>query len=389
MRKRKKISFFILLVFICVTGSFSLSEIALRTIGYLGDSERKATIYHDKYGQVKRDSWILKISIDPSTNQLVDIYNQNISTQKGSDELRTIFIGDSATFGAGVPMFQTFPLVFEKKFREKHPDINLKSLNAGVIGLSPIDEYMLLLNELIKLSPDVVVLGLFMANDINFNLAQSKRLEDFKKFPISGEVFYSLRYRSALFHFCFQKFRSINDKYAIINRLGLSNQSQIPIELRLIDENKLNLASYIEGEAALYYNRESSLVNEAYEYLDKTFKNFRILATKHEFEFVVLLIPTASSIMQEFTMPKWPHALGTVSKKTKKHIKSIDFDFDIPFEKVKQICASHNIICLDAKNDFRRAGIESLLPRDDHPSILGHQILAEKLVEHAHVFFEK
>jgi hypothetical protein len=72
----------------------------------------------------------------------------------------------------------------------------VQAINAGVWGMTNIDEYHLLEDKLLSLQPDIVVIGLFMANDINTNLGHREQVAN------ATSWFDELRTRSALVHVC-------------------------------------------------------------------------------------------------------------------------------------------------------------------------------------------
>lgn len=76
-----------------------------------------------------------------------------------------LMIGDSMTFGTGVNGDETFPEILQSKLKVKYgTDWNV--INAGHIGYT-IDNYYLLLKKYYEIvKPKVVVINLFMGNDI-------------------------------------------------------------------------------------------------------------------------------------------------------------------------------------------------------------------------------
>jgi lysophospholipase L1-like esterase len=78
---------------------------------------------------------------------------------------RIVAIGDSFTFGHGVEGEQAYPRVLERLLAER--DDPAQVVNAGVPGRW-VDEYYLELRERsLALAPDLVLLGLFVGNDID------------------------------------------------------------------------------------------------------------------------------------------------------------------------------------------------------------------------------
>jgi len=152
-----------------------ICELALRVIGYAGDHERERSVFDPRYGTVPRDSWIWSFEIDSARHRAVDLRGQFIPLAKAAGERRVLFVGDSATEGRWSDWEHSFPQQFAARLTAAEPKRQIRVINAGVWGMTTIDEYHLLKDKLLPLAPDVVVIGLFMANDINFNLGHLER----------------------------------------------------------------------------------------------------------------------------------------------------------------------------------------------------------------------
>jgi hypothetical protein len=58
-----------------------------------------------------------------------------------------------------------------------------------------------------------------------------------------------------------------------------------------------------------------------------------------------------------------------------------ELDFDAPTRRVLAICDALQLSCVDAGPRFRRLGLRAFFPHDEHPTALGHEALAEALLE--------
>jgi lysophospholipase L1-like esterase len=83
--------------------------------------------------------------------------------EKQPDEYRVAFLGDSFTWGVGVSYGERFTEIAEKL------DPNIRSLNFGVSGFSPV-QYLLQLGRVFALKPDYVVLVFCLGNDLTDNV---------------------------------------------------------------------------------------------------------------------------------------------------------------------------------------------------------------------------
>lgn len=89
----------------------------------------------------------------------------NFAQEKTPGTIRIACVGDSFMFGIGVGPGQTFPSHLEKRLREIYPDMPLEILNFAIPGADMADYTTLLLTEVNRFHPDLVVIG-FVLNDI-------------------------------------------------------------------------------------------------------------------------------------------------------------------------------------------------------------------------------
>lgn len=85
---------------------------------------------------------------------------------KGS-QLRILVIGDSFTFGYGVEEPEGYVRVLERELNARVPERDIEAINTGVPAWWTDAYYLFLKTRGVALEPDVVLLGLFMGNDID------------------------------------------------------------------------------------------------------------------------------------------------------------------------------------------------------------------------------
>lgn len=91
---------------------------------------------------------------------------------KAPDEFRILLLGDSFVMGWGLPPDQTIPAQLERLLQPRQPQRRITVINAGVSGYGPFQEAGILEDRGLALRPDLVLLQLFPANDIENSLAQ-------------------------------------------------------------------------------------------------------------------------------------------------------------------------------------------------------------------------
>jgi hypothetical protein len=357
----------ILLLVFGVLLAIGLAECGLRIVGYAGEGDRTARTYDRRYGAVPRDSWIWSFDIDPGRHRAVELRGERVSIPKPKGERRVLFLGDSATEGAFVPETENYPALFRELVKQRADGAALRVLNAGVWGMTTIDEYHLLADKLLPLEPDVVVVGLFMANDLNMNLAHPQLVA--QRASLLGQ----LTQHSALAHF-------VRLRLLAAGALGARHDESAlaPLELQLVDERKLRMLSYPEGELATYVQPESALITRAYSVLEDVLRNFQRLAQQHKFAMRVLLIPSPSRVLGRLAILHYPRLLEELAN-AGVQIQPGEIDVDAPTKRVLALCARLSITCVDPTSALARLGPRAFFPQDEHPTALGHRALAQAL----------
>ncbi|HKU40844.1 MAG TPA: SGNH/GDSL hydrolase family protein, partial [Polyangiales bacterium] len=297
-------------------------ELALRVFGYAGDSERRRSVFDPRYGTVARDSWIWDFAIDPKRHTAVDLGGEPIPLHKPAGERRVLFVGDSATEGALVGRESSFAAQFAAKLPAAE---RVRVINAGVWGMTTIDEYHLLRDKLLPLQPDQVVIGLFMANDLNFNLGHRERQ------ALAQSAFDRARSHSALLHFVSLRWLA----------LGAGSKQAAPqwapLPLRIVDRRGLHLLSYPEGELATYLVPPSPEIEHAYDVLEQVLDDFQRLGREHGFSVRVLLVPSPSRVLGRLAILHYPNLLAELATRGIR-IPVGDIDVDAPTRRVLEIC---------------------------------------------------
>jgi hypothetical protein len=344
-----------------------ICELALRVTGYAGDHERERSVFDPRYGTVPRDSWIWSFDIDPAKHHAVDLRGQLIALEKPMGETRVLFVGDSATEGALVGLENSFPNQFAARLKAAGAARAMRVINAGVWGMTTVDEYHLLKDKLLPLKPDVVVIGLFMSNDINFNLGHRERQLR------ASTTFEVLRSHSALVHFVSLRLLALGAK----SKRAAADWVPLPAVLK--DQRGLHMLSYPEGELATYVVPQSVEIDHAYEVLKQVFSDFIQLGREHNFKLKVLLVPSPSRVLSKLAILHYPNLLSELRRQGVA-IDPSTIDVDEPTRRVLEVCASLDLTCMDPTQRLQHLGAKAFFPTDEHPTIEGHRELASELL---------
>ena len=356
-----------------------LLEIGLRVLGYAGAEERAQRRFDPRYGEVNADSWIFDFAIDPVRHRAVDLRGQLIPLAKPPGEQRVLFIGDSATEGAFVTLAQSYPRRFQQLLAARVPDTNVRAINAGVWGMTTLDELHLLRTKLLPLAPDAVVVGLFMANDINFNLAHRQR-----RFRSAAPAVDFMRQHSALAHVLYLQLLAFNQRRRLLRVNGAGEGDGldgrwVDARIGLVDGYGLHMLSYPAGELALYMRKPSRLADEAFAVLESAFIQLQALGRAHGFVPRVLLIPSPSSVLDRLAILHHPRILDELQAQGV-HVQERDLDFGLPLRRVLATCERLELACVDPTPELRRLGRAAFFPSDEHPTAAGHDALARALL---------
>ena len=156
-------------VFGLVAGLY-LAELLLRLLG-LGQtySEQRFGVFVDPIERVQK-TWYMRWL--PHEKKVLESGNEfsfprvanaegfsdkEWTTQKDSNEIRIITLGDSFTEGDGAPADSCYPRQLEAMLQKEFPDVKINVLQAGRIGSDPWFEYKILHDLLLKYKPDIVV----------------------------------------------------------------------------------------------------------------------------------------------------------------------------------------------------------------------------------------
>lgn len=302
---------------------------------------------------------------------------------KPRGQKRLFCVGDSGMAGVGVRPDQAIPGRLGKMLAAARGKDRPLVYNLGFSGMSTVNEYEFLANKAIKFEPDIVLLGIFMANDLNFNLAHGEGSE---KRSILYRAIEWLREKLALANFTVLRVAAISSRYGLFKASDSTLSENFPDELRVIDEDGMNMTNYVQGEFATYRKRYSPTMERALHTLDTLFYKFKELSRKQSFELYVVLIPTLSSIKDELdvtlvramytTMP-YKQALAE-NRITDKELA--DTDFGKPTRRVLELCDRRGITCINPLPVIKSTlGPKALIPNDDHLSVAGNDLVAREV----------
>lgn len=98
----------------------------------------------------------------PVTINALGLRDQEYSVAKPPDAVRIIMLGDSVTFGWGVPVEDTPSKMIERRLNDPGMGRRYEVINAGVGNYNTVQEVTFFLKRGLELKPDIVVLNYFI-----------------------------------------------------------------------------------------------------------------------------------------------------------------------------------------------------------------------------------
>ena len=266
-----------------------------------------------------------------------------LNYKKPPNVIRVLYLGDSITFGYKLADYeQTFPYQIESILKANYR-YNIETVNAGVGGYSPWQEYKYLTMEGVKYSPDLMIVS-FVLNDV------------VEKFELS-------------------RFGGTDEGYQLGNTVittidKLTQLSSIAYFTKKIG-SRLRFGNDIENEAettellnvkSLILNTEDKIMNSAWEMTLLNLGKIIEFAKTNKIPIIVAIFP------YKFQFDN----IQTLSYPQRKII-SFTKDYDIP--------AIDLLSALAAKIKDNMLDKNALFLDENHLSALGNKIVANILVE--------
>lgn len=268
---------------------------------------------------------------------------------KQPGNFRLLALGDSFTFGYGVEVNEPFVSLLAEDFQTEIP--LFESLNGGVGGYGLPDNLLWLERYGLELKPDLVLLCIFVGNDIldATEWGRSAMSQGVSAgMPLAG----SRRGLSLWLYQHFHFFRLL-DKIKPI--LGLSESANLTYLRTMIltgfDESELTKEGRANNATAI-----SGIAN---------------LAAEHHFRLAAVLIPIGFQLD--------PQGPGTARLFSLAGVDPETYDFEAVNRFFKTTLDEHGIPSLDLTHDLRdpyRKGERLIFPGDGHFTPHGHRLVA-------------
>ena len=282
-----------------------------------------------------------------------------ISTPKPAHTLRVLAVGDSITFGYGIPVEDTYVKVLERRLNESPPDSKTRYevLNGGTLGGSLSDYYHFLTQKAEALQPDVIIIGLDL-NDIlvySDSGSVSERGAEWhgQHKPVARSLSHFLLRHSRLYLFCYARLKAFSYGSGVL------------------DINKVRGLDFVTLTPPTDYQKrawESSLV---------MLTRIDAFCREHGYRIVVVVFPMQMQLS--------PSELQFYRDQYHLHLGAEALSGE-PQQRLRNFAATEGFPVVDLLPVYRAHRSEQLylrtklIPADPtHPSIRGNQIAADEI----------
>ena len=265
---------------------------------------------------------------------------------------RVLGLGDSFAMGFGVEYAETYLTVLRDLFGEHGEEV--QTVNAGVVGYNLHNSYQYLAGAGVELAPDVVVLQIWVDDDLPVYPGPFRPLEkEASSWSLRGKRWVR---HAHLAMFARDRLRGIDRLRGWLLREGLIEPFAADRHLRADLPQRW-------GKGGV--GRLASLLEK-----------FQQLCRRRDIRLVVLLVPMKEQVNERF----WRRALAYDGVE----LRADEVDFEAPNRIVRKIAGQRRMELVDLLDLFREKSdtVDIYFDNDPHLTAAGHQLAGEALFEH-------
>ena len=271
---------------------------------------------------------------------------------------RVLVGGDSFVFGVGVEDSETFTAVLPTVL--SRAGIRAEGLNGGIPAFGIPDAESWLRRHGVALNPDVVVIAIFLGNDLVDASPDREEIHLVDGLLVPSQSAGGLR---AWLH---------RHSHLFVAVKGLFEQPGLmPLRAKLGMGEPWKIRTLRE-ELGVYRKSAPQDLKPAIDATDEALDGFGELARDHSFELVAMMIPSEIQLDPQ----RWQGSLNRLG------LDPDDYDPATPTRIFRQLLARHEIPTLDLGPPFAAhlaRGDELYFRFDRHWTTAGHQLAAEEL----------
>lgn len=226
--------------------------------------------------------------------------DDELSPEKGRDELRILILGDSITWASYLPAEETFVERVEEYLRQSLPDRSVEVINGGVGDIGLKEELAILEERGLLLNPDLVV--------ISFYLNDSR-----PPWGFPGELGSRgwLRRHSLLAETIYKNLK-------LRKFIREEGEDRLAWALAM---NKMNWAgdrdTFLKLASLARYDWGAAWEENSWEVIDRELDRLKELSLKHGFEVAIVVFPVAFQVYADFLEDAPQRRIGEESRNRK------------------------------------------------------------------------
>lgn len=369
----------IILSFITIAVCLAAFELYLRvfnkisTLAYICNPLIGATFAPDK----KMKSVGREYCVDVETNSL-GFRDKEWQISKPPGVFRVVVLGDSFMAGLQVPFKNLFTARLEAKLNAVSSKKRFEVLNFGMPEMGTVQEYETLKHYAISYHPDLVILAVFLQNDIRNNMPE---LDNYNYKP-----YYRLNEADELVLIPFKPPKELSDKYrkfvkdhfCLASYFSERTRRNPRLERFFIKIGLLtdiyNVCPKVDDIPASFYVYEQDYQpnwNIAWKITFKTIIKIKELCGENKAKFFLVSIPAKSAAEDRNCEYIIPHP----------KMKKYNWDFLKPYRLLNNFCETQDISYVDLldpfKGHFRRSRAPLYFEYDWHFNSEGLELAAE------------
>ncbi len=282
--------------------------------------------------------------------------DRQYSRNKQAGVTRIAVVGDSFVSGLEVDRRCLFTKLLEDSLLT-----GAEVMNFGVNGYGPAQEYLLLRDKIAAFKPDLVVMLLYLRNDLDDLSGAVEWVRGFTRPHLALSPDGALIWPEAPLIAAFDSDRE---------REGRGPGSLYLLKL-ITDRLDTRYGLYSQPqELRLCRTEQPEDMNRAYRLLEPLLSATDSLVRSWGGRFALAIAP---SIVQVYHDKYWRRLLSY------RDLDPGDFNLNLPQQKIKQICQRLNLACLDLTPGLKKEaarGTELYFPVNKHWNEAGHRIVA-------------
>ncbi len=320
--------------------TFGLTEITFRVYNFFRPS---FIFYEPSYNRFRGKPYAPEYDFHLNSKGFKDV---EFNEEKEAGTYRILGLGDSFAFGV-VPYQDNYLTLLEENLNRGGKKTEV--INMGIPGIGPKDYLSLLVDEGLKLKPDMVFVSFFIGND----------------FPQEGERRQLIYYSHVASFIAYVIAISKGYEGRIVHGAGTYDDKAPSFTEQRFDE--------IETDRSYIFDKRSTQFTRDFETTVKILIKIKQICDERHIALTFALIPDEEQVN--------PTVQARVLKIREADSRPDDFDFALPNRLLATKLKELNIPCLDLLDEFGRTQSQTVLykPRNTHWNIAGNHLAAEMI----------